>query len=89
MPRGEPKIVVTYDIDADGILSVSAKETSTGREQSIQIKNDSGRLSQADINRMVHEAHAAEDEAHRNRLRRDTNWKTTCEVSKTLKSRRT
>lgn len=67
MARGKPKIVVTYDIDANGILEVTAKETSTGKENSIQIKNESGRLSQADIDRMVHEAeaHKAEDEQHR------------------------
>merc|ERR1711981_687523 len=46
MPRGVPQIVVTYDIDANGILNVSAKETSTGKENKIEIKNDSGRLSQ-------------------------------------------
>merc|ERR1712100_934653 len=65
MPRGRPQIVVTYDIDANGILNVTAKETSTGKENKIQIKNESGRLSQADIDRMVHEAeaHKAEDEA--------------------------
>merc|ERR1711937_339504 len=49
MRRGEPQIVVTYDIDANGILNVSAKEVSKGVENKIQIKNESGRLSQADI----------------------------------------
>merc|ERR1711871_1262458 len=64
MPRGVPQIVVTYDIDANGILNVSAKETSQGKEAHIQIKNDAGRLSQADIDRMVNEAEQfkAEDE---------------------------
>merc|ERR1719436_1169067 len=67
MPRGRPQIVVTYDIDANGILNVTAKETSTGRENKIQIKNESGRLSQADIDRMVSEAeaHKAEDDENR------------------------
>lgn len=70
MPRGRPQIVVTYDIDANGILEVKAKETSTGKENKIQIKNESGRLSQADIDRMVREAeeHKAEDEAHRKKV---------------------
>merc|ERR1719231_318809 len=65
MPRGTPQITVTYDIDADGILNVSAKEVSTGKENKIQIQNDSGRLSAAEIERMVREAEQfkAEDEA--------------------------
>ena len=45
MPRGRPQIKVTYDIDANGILRVSASEESTGRSNDIQIKNESGRLS--------------------------------------------
>merc|ERR1719158_376261 len=70
MPRGAPKIVVTYDIDANGILKVTAKETSTGKENTISIKNESGRLSQADIDRMVREAeeNKAEDEANKVRI---------------------
>jgi heat shock protein 1/8 len=70
MPRGRPQIVVTYDIDANGILNVTAKETSTGKENKIQIKNESGRLSQADIDRMVNEAeaHKAEDEANKKKI---------------------
>merc|ERR1711871_50474 len=70
MPRGVPQIHVTYDIDANGILNVTAKETSTGKENKIQIKNESGRLSQADIDRMVNEAeaHKAEDEANKKKI---------------------
>lgn len=56
MRRGVPQIVVTYDIDANGILNVSAAEKSTGKSQKITIKNDSNRLSAADIERMVAEA---------------------------------
>lgn len=69
-PRGVPQIHVTYDIDANGILKVTAKETSTGKDAHIQIKNESGRLSQADIDRMVREAeeNKAEDEAHKQRV---------------------
>jgi len=56
MPRGVPQIKVTYDIDANGILNVSAKEVSTGKENKIEIKNDGNRLSQQDIDRMISEA---------------------------------
>ena len=62
MPRGVPQIVVTYDIDANGILNVSAKETSTGKENKIEIKNDGNRLSQSDIERMINEAEKFKDE---------------------------
>jgi molecular chaperone DnaK len=61
-PRGTPQIEVTFDIDANGIVNVSAKDKATGKEQRIQIQA-SGGLSEADIERMVKdaEAHAAED----------------------------
>jgi len=55
-PRGVPKLEVTFDLDANGILNVSAKDTSSGSSQSIQIKNDGSRLSNEDIERMVNEA---------------------------------
>ncbi|MEP0847037.1 MAG: molecular chaperone DnaK [Phycisphaerae bacterium] len=62
-PRGVPQIEVTFDIDANGILNVSAKDLGTGKEQRIEIKSSSG-LSQDDIERMVKDAesHAGEDE---------------------------
>ena len=56
MPRGQPQIEITYDVDANGILSVSACEKSTGKEKKITIKNESNRLSKEDIERMVNEA---------------------------------
>jgi len=56
MPRGVPQIEVTYDIDANGILNVSAVEKSTGKENKITITNDKGRLSKQDVERMVAEA---------------------------------
>merc|ERR1712014_560179 len=56
MPRGQPQIDVCFDIDANGILNVSALEKSTGKEQKITITNDKGRLSQEEIERMVEEA---------------------------------
>ena len=65
-PRGVPQIEVTFDIDANGILSVSAKDAATGKEQSIRIENTGG-LSGDEIDRMVKdaEAHAAEDKKRR------------------------
>jgi hypothetical protein len=52
-PRGVPQIEVTFDIDANGILNVSACDKSTGRENKITITNDKGRLSKDEIDRMV------------------------------------
>jgi len=65
-PRGVPQIEVTFDIDANGIVNVSAKDKGTGKEQRIQIQA-SGGLSEADIERMVKdaEAHAAADRERR------------------------
>lgn len=56
MPRGQPKIQISYSVDANGILEVSAKEMSTGTAQTITITNDKGRLSKEDIEKMVEEA---------------------------------
>ena len=56
MPRGVPQIEVAYDIDANGILTVSALEKSTGKEQKIEIKNDKGRLTKEEVERMINEA---------------------------------
>jgi heat shock protein 1/8 len=55
-PRGVPQIEVTFDVDANGILNVSATDKSTGKENKITITNDKGRLSQEDIDRMVADA---------------------------------
>ncbi len=65
-PRGLPQIEVSFDIDANGILNVSAKDLATGKEQSIEIKGSSG-LSQGEIEKMRKdaEAHAAEDKQRR------------------------
>ena len=70
MPRGVPQIDVTFDIDANGILNVSALEKSTGKEQKITIKNDKGRMSADEIERLVQEAerYQAEDEANTARI---------------------
>jgi len=63
-PRGVPQVEVTFDIDANGILNVSAQDKSTGKSNQITITNEKGRLSQAEIDRMVQEAekYRAEDE---------------------------
>jgi molecular chaperone DnaK len=68
-PRGMPQIEVTFDIDANGILNVSARDKATGKEQKITI-TASTNLSQQDIDRMVREAemHASEDKARRERI---------------------
>src|SRR6202022_4648843 len=65
-PRGVPQIEVTFDIDANGIVNVSAKDKASGKEQSIRIQA-SGGLSEADIQKMVKEAeaHAEEDKRRR------------------------
>ena len=70
MPRGVPQIDVTFDIDANGILNVSAMEKSTGKEQKITITNDKGRMSAEEIERLVQEAerYKSEDEANRARV---------------------
>eukprot|EP00122_Pirum_gemmata_P015336 Pgem_evm1s14332 len=69
-PRGVPQIEVTFDIDADGILNVSAMDKSTGRENKITITNDKGRLSEEEIKRMVDEAEKFknEDQEQRDRV---------------------
>jgi molecular chaperone DnaK len=67
-PRGLPQIEVTFDIDANGIVNVSAKDKASGKEQTIRIQA-SGGLSQADIDRMVKEAEAhAEEDKRRKEL---------------------
>ncbi|XP_026676009.1 heat shock 70 kDa protein cognate 2-like isoform X1 [Diaphorina citri] len=69
-PRGVPKIEVTFDLDANGILNVSAKDSSTGKAERITIQNDKGRLSKDDIDRMLAEAekYKAEDDKQRERV---------------------
>jgi molecular chaperone DnaK len=69
-PRGVPQIEVTFDIDANGIVHVSAKDLGTGKEQAIKITASSG-LSQEEIDRMVKEAEAHAEEDHRAREKAD------------------
>jgi L1 cell adhesion molecule like protein len=65
-PRGAPQISVTFDIDADGILNVSAEDKASGKSEKIVITNDKGRLSKDDIERMCNDAdkYKEEDEAY-------------------------
>ena len=65
MPRGVPQIEITYDVDANGILSVSAVEKSSGKRETITVTNDKGRLSADDIQRMVDEAEQFKDDDER------------------------
>jgi len=69
-PRGVPQIEVTFDIDANGILNVTALEKSTNKENKITITNDKGRLSKEDIERMVNEAekYRNEDDLQKDRI---------------------
>ena len=70
MPRGVPQIDVTFDMEANGILNVSAVEKSTGKEKKITITNDKGRMSAEEIERLVQEAerYKSQDEANRARV---------------------
>ncbi|KZT66757.1 heat shock protein 70 [Daedalea quercina L-15889] len=69
-PRGAPQIEVTFEIDANGIMKISAMDKGTGKSNSVTITNEKGRLSSEEIDRMVKEAEefAAEDEAQRKRI---------------------
>jgi molecular chaperone DnaK len=85
-PRGVPKIEVTFDIDANGILSVHAKDTATGKDQKITITSNSG-LSEAEIQKMVKEAseHEAEDKERREQVERRNKLDNLCyTLEKTL-----
>ncbi|XP_072383797.1 heat shock protein 68-like [Diabrotica undecimpunctata] len=64
-PRGVPKIEVTFYLDANGILNVSAKDTLSGKSRNITIKNDKNRLSQQEIDRMLSEAEQYKEEDER------------------------
>jgi molecular chaperone DnaK len=68
-PRGVPQIEVTFDIDANGILNVTAKDNATGKDQKHQITSSSG-LSKEEVERMAKEAeaHSAEDKAKREEI---------------------
>ena len=69
-PRGTPQIEVTFDVDANGILNVSAVEKGSGKQEKITITNDKGRLSKEDIEKMVNDAEKfkSEDDAQKERI---------------------
>jgi len=69
-PRGTPQIEVTFDVDANGILNVSAVDKASGKQEKITITNDKGRLSKEEIDRMVNDAERFkdDDEAQRERV---------------------
>ncbi|PSN45996.1 Heat shock protein 68 [Blattella germanica] len=68
-PRGVPKIDVTFNLDANGIVNVTAKDTSTGNSKNITIRNDKGRLSKEEIDRMLAEAERYKEEDDKQRER--------------------
>jgi molecular chaperone DnaK len=85
-PRGVPKVEVTFDIDANGILSVHAKDTATGKDQKITITANSG-LNEAEIQKMVKEAaeHEADDKVRREEIERRNKLDNLCyTLEKTL-----
>lgn len=79
-PRGVPQIEVTFDIDANGILNVSAMDNSSGKQNKITITNDKGRLSKEEIERMVNDAeqYKAEDEKQKERIGAKNNLESYC-----------
>ena len=74
-PRGTPQIEVAFDLDANGIMNIEACDKGTGKKQTITIKNDKGRLSSEDIDRMVEEAekYKEEDELHKQKIESKNN----------------
>merc|ERR1711970_485027 len=79
-PRGVPQIEVTFDVDANGILNVSAMDKSTGKENKTTITNDKGRLSKEEIEKMVNDAEKfkQEDEKQRERITAKNNLESYC-----------
>ena len=71
MPRGQPQIEVSFDMDSNGILTVSATEKSSGKSTNIKITNDKGRLSQEEIDRMVEEAEKYKEQDEELRVKID------------------
>merc|ERR1719317_567887 len=79
-PRGVPQIEVTFDVDANGILNVSACDKSTGKQNKITITNDKGRLSKEDIEKMVNDAekYKADDDLQKERISAKNNLESYC-----------
>jgi len=70
-PRGVPQIEVTFDIDANGIMNVSAIDKGTGKTNKVVITNEKGRLSKDEIERMVNDADKYKEEDEKTKLRID------------------
>merc|ERR1740138_611692 len=79
-PRGTPQIEVTFDIDANGILNVSAADKATGKVNKITITNDKGRLNKDEIEKMVQDAekYKAEDEAMKAKVEAKNSFENYC-----------
>jgi heat shock protein 1/8 len=79
-PRGVPQIEVTFDIDANGIMNVSAIDKGTGKQNKITITNEKGRLSKDDIEKMVNEAekYKEEDEKMKKRVEAKNGFEQYC-----------
>jgi len=89
-PRGVPQIEVTFDIDANGILNVSAQDKSTGKSNQFTITNENGRLPQAEIDRMVQEADnfSAEEKSNRQKIEAKNSLENYCfAIRKTLEEK--
>ena len=86
MPRGTPQIEVSFDIDANGILNVTAVEKSTGVSQNVEIKNDKSRLSKEDIEKMTKDAekYAKEDEEFKEKIQTKNELEGYCFQMKTV-----
>ncbi|XP_050386604.1 heat shock 70 kDa protein 4-like [Argentina anserina] len=84
-PRGVPQITVCFDIDANGILNVSAEDKTTGQKNKITITNDKGRLSKEDIKRMVQEAEKYKSEDEEHKMVESKNALENCVVRNTIK----
>merc|ERR1719393_1249629 len=83
-PRGVPQIEVSFDLDANGIMNVSASDKSTGKSNKITITNDKGRLSQDEIERMVKEAERFKEEDERTRKKIDAKKALTQKIDETI-----
>merc|ERR1719158_1210659 len=79
-PRGVPQIEVTFDVDANGVLNVSAEDKSSGKQEKITITNDKGRLSKEEIEKMVNDAeqYKAEDEKQKEKISAKNNLESYC-----------
>ena len=84
-PRGVPQIEVTFDLDANGILNVSAEDKQTGNTQKITVQNDRNRLTKADIEQMLHDAkqHADTDKLYLERITLRNQLESACYAKKT------